>query len=93
MGIRTSRTHRCARPITLTMLLLAGCSGSRKVNVSQDAAPDATPDCVEMQRDYVNARLAPDQQTDVATTVHAVLGAADFPGSMPYCSGDRPGGD
>lgn len=55
-------------------------------------APSPTAGCEQDQRAYVNTQLAPDQQTDVTATVRAVLGATDFPQSMPYCSGDRPTG-
>ncbi len=55
----------------------------------QDAGSEVT--CEQQQRDYVNRVLASKPQTDVAATVHAVLGAPDFLQAMPYCSGPRPG--
>jgi len=84
-------------------LPLGGCSGSdgdpddpvdANTGMGVDAGVDAAPevDCAEMQRDYVNGVLAPEQQTDVTVTVEAVLRAADFPQAMPYCSGPRPSG-
>jgi len=77
------------------VLLLANCSGSRRGNAPEDAGQsagsDATVDCIEMQRQYVQAQLGPAPPGDVAGTVHAVLGASDFPQGMPYCSGPRPG--
>jgi hypothetical protein len=76
-------------------LSIASCSDRKPSQASDDAGDGAGsdapgPDCVQMQRDYVNRVLAPDQQTDVATTVQAVLAAPDFPHAMPYCSGARP---
>lgn len=78
----------------IAALVLVGCSGSHKGNPSQDGGPapgsDATSDCIEMQRTYVQAQLGSPPPDDVASTVHAVLGASDFPQGMPYCSGPRP---
>jgi len=89
-----THTLRNAWPVALTVLWLAGCSGSRKANTPEDANQDVSAaECLQMQRDYVNAHVAADQQTDVASTVHGVLGAADFPQAMPYCSGARPTGN
>ncbi len=65
---------------------IGSCGGSSGAGGSDAAA------CEQQQRDYVNRVLAPDQQTDVAATVQAVFSAPDFPQSMPYCSGTRPGG-
>jgi len=97
MGIRTYKAVCSGGLIAVMVLGLAGCSGSKKTGAPQDASPDAVPDadpaCLQMQRDYVNAHVAPDQQTDVTSTVHGVLGAADFPQAMPYCSGARPTGN
>jgi hypothetical protein len=82
----------------LTAIAVIGCSGGTSAPGAPDAGSDgpgggsdAASDCVQMQQAYVNAVLAPDQQTDVAATVHAVLAASDFPQAMPYCSGARPG--
>jgi hypothetical protein len=67
-------------------IAIGSCGGS-----SGDGGSD-TVACEQKQRDYVNRVLAPDQQTDVATTAQAVFSAPDFPQSMPYCSGTRPSG-
>jgi hypothetical protein len=83
---------RVAFTLTAVALAIAGCSGGKRPQGSQDGGPDDAPaECAQMQRDYVNRVLAPDQQTDVAATVNAVLGGSDFPQAMPYCSGARPG--
>lgn len=67
-------------------IAIGSCNGS-----SGDGGND-TDACEQRQRDYVNRVLALDQQTDVAATVRAVSSAPDFPQSMPFCSGTRPGG-
>ncbi len=51
---------------------------------------DAPLPCESRQRAYVDTLIPPDQQTDVAATVRAVLGAPEAHRTMPYCSGDRP---
>jgi len=89
--IRTCKVLTSTCAIALAVLPVAGCSSSRKGQAPQDASQDASPDCVQMQQAYVNGRLAPNAQSDVASTVHAVVGAADFPQAMPYCSGALPG--
>jgi hypothetical protein len=86
-------TAGCAWAIALTMSF-TGCSSSKNGNKPPpDTGLDASPDCVQMQRDYVAGKLAPNPPSDVAGTVHAVLGANDFPQAMPYCSGTRPTGN
>jgi len=78
----------------VAVLALGGCSGksaAQPPDANPDAAIDAPgEDCVRMQQAYVSGLLAPAPQTDVALTVGAVLGTADFHRAMPYCSGDRP---
>lgn len=92
MSMIACKTHiRSAALLTLLIAGLAGCSGDKRAQVALDAGADDGPaDCVQMQQAHVNGVLAPDQQTDVAQTVYAVLGGADFPRAMPYCSGARP---
>ncbi len=74
-------------------LWIIGCSGGESPQLPKPDAevpPDATTPCEQLQRDYVNGIVPPDPQPDVATTVAAVLGTADFHRAMPYCSGERP---
>jgi hypothetical protein len=77
--------------IAIAAAVLAGCSGSHSGNTVPDGAADGSADCIQMQRDYVDAKLGPTPPGDVAAAVHVVLGASDFPQGMPYCSGPRPG--
>jgi hypothetical protein len=86
---------RTAAVVLALTASISGCSGSdNRPDAAADAGVDAdVPEvpCEQMQREYVNSVLAPGQQTDVVQAVTAVLGAADFPQAMPYCSGPRPG--
>ena len=84
--------------LVATAVSAAGCSDSRSPPLTMDAPPpDAAVDaplpdasCEQLQRDHVNSRLLPGEESDVARAVGAVVGAADFPTDMPYCSGPRP---
>jgi len=94
MRIVESKTGVSVLVALAIALSIASCSDRKPSQASDDAgdgsgsgAPE--PDCVQMQRDYVNRVLAPDQQTDVATTVQALLAAPNFPQAMPYCSSAR----
>jgi hypothetical protein len=76
--------------VAVSAMSLGACSKKDAAQPS-DAAVDAPPgECEQMQRAYVNGVLAADQQSDVATTVGAVLRTTNFHRTMPYCSGDRP---
>lgn len=87
------RRGRSFAAVVTLALSVVGCSGKDSPQLPKpdaDVPPDAATPCEQLQRDYVNGILSPDPQTDVATTVSAVLGTADFHRAMPYCSGERP---
>ena len=91
MSLRMCKLLSGSGVIALAVAALAGCSGSHNNNPSPDGATDGSADCIQMQRDYVDAKLAATSPADVAAAVHVVVGASDFPQGMPYCSGPRPG--
>jgi hypothetical protein len=92
-----SKNSRTLIGLTAIVLWIGGCSGGNPGGGPADASIDASIDaddpvaeCSQQQRTYVDQIIAPEQQTDVAATVQAVLRTDGFAQNMPFCSGARP---